>query len=92
VAGLHHLTPACQHLGTYWRHAAVKWADWRNTALVLTAGHLCYAGRVCYWDLVEGTMVGGFQAHGGPVCSLSVHPELPMLVTCSTDGSIKTWV
>ncbi|KAK9915970.1 hypothetical protein WJX75_006744 [Coccomyxa subellipsoidea] len=48
-------------------------------------------GRVCYWDLVEETMVESFQAHSGVVCSLVVHPDGDMLLTSSTDGTVKVW-
>ena len=52
---------------------------------------LLTAGSVCYWDLVEETMVESFQAHSGVVCSLAMHPDGNMLLTSSTDGTVKVW-
>ena len=49
------------------------------------------AGRVCYWDLVEETMLESFQAHKSYVCSLAVHPDGSLLLTSSTDGTVKVW-
>lgn len=50
-----------------------------------------WAGRVCYWDLVEENMVDSFQAHKGVVTGLAMHPRGESLLTSSTDGSIKVW-
>lgn len=49
------------------------------------------AGRVCYWDLVEEKMLESFQAHGSYVCSLAMHPDGSLLLTSSTDGTVKVW-
>ena len=49
------------------------------------------AGRVCYWDLVEETMLESFQAHKSYVCSLAMHPDGTLLLTSSTDGTVKVW-
>ena len=49
------------------------------------------AGRVCYWDLVEETMLESFQAHKSYVCSLAMHSDGTLLLTSSTDGTIKVW-
>ena len=51
-----------------------------------------YAGRVCYWDLVEEAKVANFHAHDGVVCSLAVHPRDPCLLTASVDGTVKVWL
>ncbi|CAK0757293.1 hypothetical protein CVIRNUC_002528 [Coccomyxa viridis] len=48
-------------------------------------------GRVCYWDLVEETMLESFQAHKSYVCSLAMHPDGTLLLTSSTDGTVKVW-
>lgn len=49
-------------------------------------------GRVVYWDVVEGAVVGEVRAHGQHVvCSLSVHPEGDCLLTSSVDGTVKVW-
>ena len=53
--------------------------------------HTAHAGRVCYWDLVEEALVHSLPAHAGVVCSLAVHPEGALLVTSSTDGTVKVW-
>ena len=50
-----------------------------------------HAGRVCWWDLVEESMVLSVRAHAGVVCSLAVHPDGSLLVTSSTDGTVKVW-
>ena len=49
------------------------------------------AGRVCYWDLVEETLVETVAAHSSVVCSLAMHPAGSLLVTSSTDSTIKVW-
>ena len=49
------------------------------------------AGRVCYWDLVEEALVETVAAHSGVVCSLAMHPAGSLLVTSSTDSTIKVW-
>lgn len=54
-------------------------------------GRLWLAGRVCYWDLVEETMLESFQAHKSYVCSLAMHPDGTLLLTSSTDGTVKVW-
>ena len=48
-------------------------------------------GIVCFWDLVEGTMVHQIQAHQSAVCSIAIHPEAKCLVTGSNDGTAKVW-
>jgi mitogen-activated protein kinase organizer 1 len=50
-----------------------------------------YAGCVCCWDLVEETLLESFQAHSGVVCSLAIHPDGDLLLTSSTDGTVKVW-
>ena len=54
-------------------------------------GSIWLAGRVCYWDLVEETMLESFQAHKSYVCSLAMHPDGTLLLTSSTDGTVKVW-
>jgi len=49
------------------------------------------AGLVCFWDLVEETMVHQIQAHQSAVCSIAIHPEAKCIVTASNDGSAKVW-
>lgn len=51
----------------------------------------CYIGLVCFWDLVEETMVHQLQAHKSAVCSVAMHPEAKCLVTGSNDGTAKVW-
>lgn len=49
-------------------------------------------GRILFWELVSGEQVAAVEAHAGaPVTSLAVHPQDPVLLTSSTDGSIKVW-
>lgn len=48
-------------------------------------------GIVCFWDLVEETMVHQIQAHQSAVCSIAIHPEAKCLVTGSNDGTAKVW-
>lgn len=48
-------------------------------------------GRVCYYELVEESMVESFQAHAGVVTGLAMHPKGECLLTSSTDGAIKVW-
>ncbi|ORY42794.1 WD40 repeat-like protein [Rhizoclosmatium globosum] len=48
-------------------------------------------GRICFWDLVEGTMVNSIAAHGTGamgklVTSVTYHPTDDTLITTSTDG------
>lgn len=49
-------------------------------------------GRVVYWDVVEGSILGEVQAHNNQiVCSLSVSPQGDCLLTSSVDGTVKLW-
>ncbi|DBB14623.1 hypothetical protein WJX82_010312 [Trebouxia sp. C0006] len=48
-------------------------------------------GLVCFWDLVDETMVHQIQAHQSAVCSIAIHPEAKCIVTASNDGSAKVW-
>lgn len=43
------------------------------------------------WDLVSGRTVRTLAGHGGPVTSLASHPSKPLLLSASTDGTIKVW-
>lgn len=47
-------------------------------------------GKVYAWDLVDGSMTS-FYAHGKPVRTLAVHPDVPMLVTGAINGAAKVW-
>ena len=49
------------------------------------------AGIVCFWDLVEETMVHQIQAHTSAVCSVAMHPEAKCMVSASNDGTAKVW-
>ena len=49
------------------------------------------AGVVCFWDLVEETMVHQIQAHTSAVCSVAMHPEAKCMVSASNDGTAKVW-
>ena len=49
------------------------------------------AGRICYWDLVEESLVESFQAHAAVITGLAMHPKGNSLLTASTDGLIKVW-
>lgn len=48
-------------------------------------------GRVCFFDLVEGTLVKSIKPHARLVTSVAYHPKEDIMVTTSTDGSIKVF-
>lgn len=48
-------------------------------------------GRVHIWDIVEAKTTHLLEHHTRPVCSLSYHPNKPMLLTASYDGSAVLW-
>lgn len=47
-------------------------------------------GKVYAYDIVTGRM-DAFRMHAQPVRALAMHPEQPLLVTGSVDGSAKVW-
>ncbi|XP_063787242.1 WD repeat domain-containing protein 83 isoform X3 [Pseudophryne corroboree] len=47
-------------------------------------------GTVCFWDLVEGSLVLKLPVSKGVVQSLSYHPTEPCLLT-SSEGEIQVW-
>ncbi|KAM4749189.1 WD repeat domain-containing protein 83 [Rhinophrynus dorsalis] len=47
-------------------------------------------GTVCFWDLVEGSLVLKLQVSKGVVQSLSFHPTEPCLLTAS-EGGVQVW-
>lgn len=48
-------------------------------------------GRVCFWDLVETTMLPSLQAHEEAVTSVTYHPSESTMLTSSVDGTAKVW-
>jgi len=48
--------------------------------------HLVYI-----WDLVEAKQIAKLKGHTNTVCGLSYHPSEEMLLTCSSDGTIRLW-
>lgn len=48
-------------------------------------------GHVRIWDIVEAKVTRVLKHHTRPVCSLSYHPDEPMLLTASYDGSAVLW-
>ena len=54
-------------------------------------GGCARAGRVCFWELVDGALVAQLAAHAGVVCSLAMHPTGECLLTSSVDGAVKVW-
>ncbi|KAJ3188406.1 WD repeat-containing protein 83 [Gaertneriomyces sp. JEL0708] len=48
-------------------------------------------GRICMWDLVEGTMIRSLQAHEGAVTSVIYHPLAEKMLSTGTDGTLKAW-
>ncbi|KAM6389961.1 LOW QUALITY PROTEIN: WD repeat domain-containing protein 83 [Rhynochetos jubatus] len=47
-------------------------------------------GRVCFWDLVEGSLALSLAVGRGVVQSLAFHPVLPCLLTAS-QGQVQLW-
>nr|XP_054770625.1 WD repeat domain-containing protein 83-like [Lytechinus pictus] len=48
-------------------------------------------GRICFWDLVEGSMTSTIEKAGKNVIpTLSFHPEEPCLLSAS-EGLVKVW-
>jgi len=45
--------------------------------------------RVFFWDLVEGSILGSFKEHDGPVLCTAFCEST--MVTAATDGMIKVW-
>ena len=64
-------------------------SDLHPTTVAMLASQ--HAGLVCFWDLVEETMVHQIQAHTSAVCSVAMHPEAKCMVSASNDGTAKVW-
>jgi coatomer subunit beta' len=43
------------------------------------------------WDYQTKTCVQTLEGHAQNVSSVSYHPELPIIITCSEDGTVKLW-
>ncbi|KAI9355109.1 WD40-repeat-containing domain protein [Zopfochytrium polystomum] len=48
-------------------------------------------GRICYWDLVEGSLLQSIQAHSKLVTCVAYHPKEDILISTSTDGMVKVF-
>lgn len=80
-----------------WRHMRLL----RLSAALLQTAATCvqgccravaaYAGRVCFWELVDAELVSYIQAHASVVCGVAAHPTEACLLTCSVDGTVKVW-
>jgi mitogen-activated protein kinase organizer 1 len=47
--------------------------------------------NVYAWDIVSAEEILQFAGHSGPVTSLSHHPKEALLLSASTDGTIRLW-
>eukprot|EP00026_Physarum_polycephalum_P013882 Phypoly_transcript_14336.p1 GENE.Phypoly_transcript_14336~~Phypoly_transcript_14336.p1 ORF type:complete len:297 (+),score=30.69 Phypoly_transcript_14336:48-938(+) len=47
--------------------------------------------NIYVWDLVEGRLITKLTGHIGKLCSLSYHPKEPMLVSASSDATVRLW-
>ncbi|EFA78839.1 WD40 repeat-containing protein [Heterostelium album PN500] len=43
------------------------------------------------WDIVEGNIVGRLKAHQNVVTSIDTHPKQHIVISASTDASIRYW-
>lgn len=47
--------------------------------------------RIFGWNLVTGEQVLGLSGHALPVTSMTHHPKKAILLSASTDGTIRVW-
>ena len=87
-------------LGSWWKGAGGEAGHAHGRRVLLPkyacptaseVGACAGAGRVCFWELVDGALVAQLAAHAGVVCSLAMHPAGECLLTSSVDGAIKVW-
>ncbi|KAJ3098169.1 WD repeat-containing protein 83 [Phlyctochytrium planicorne] len=48
-------------------------------------------GRICFWDLVEGTLIKTLHPHTSLVTSVNYHPSKDFMVSTSKDGTAKVF-
>lgn len=48
-------------------------------------------GSVYYYDVLSGKMVSSLHHHSSVVRDVTMHPELPLMVSCSWDGRVAAW-
>jgi len=59
-----------------------------NDAYVVSGSEDCH---IYFWSLVEAERVHVLKGHAKEVVSLAYHPKQSLLVSASTDGTIKCW-
>jgi len=47
--------------------------------------------RVRIWDLAEGKVLAELKGHSEPVLGLTWSPNGSVLVSCSTDSTVRQW-
>ncbi|XP_022714931.1 coatomer subunit beta'-1-like [Durio zibethinus] len=55
----------------------------------LISGSDDYTAKV--WDYETKSCVQTLEGHTHNVTAVSVHPELPIIITCSEDGTVRIW-
>lgn len=48
-------------------------------------------GMAFFWDLVDAKVLRKLRVHDRAVSGIAYHPELPLMVTASFDGTAKVW-
>jgi eukaryotic-like serine/threonine-protein kinase len=69
--------------------AVVNVLAYRNGGRELWTGDA--SGKLCRWDRESGRLVATWEAHDGPVSTLTVHPNGSEVATGGADGSIALW-
>ncbi|CAM9294107.1 unnamed protein product [Choristocarpus tenellus] len=71
-------------------HSRYRMESWltNSDAHVISGSEDC---QVYIWDIVESNVVQVLKHHNRPVCSLSYHPDEPLLLTASYDGTSVLW-
>ena len=57
--------------------------------LYLVSGSDDYTAKL--WDLKTMSCIGTLTGHTDNITSVSFHPELPLILTASEDGTIRSW-
>ncbi|KAG8656326.1 hypothetical protein MANES_04G122700v8 [Manihot esculenta] len=60
-----------------------------NEKLYLLSGSDDFTVKV--WDYESKTCMQTLESHTNNVCAVCVHPEFPIIITCSEDGTICVW-